>query len=191
MEQLASDLQNLINRLTGRIDELESATPQPIATPTPTRAPAATPAPTATATPTPAIAIEATPSPTPTSVAGTTGDPCVERLAGSRSVSGAWASGCLTANPPTEDAYYARFYTFTLSAASEVTITLSSADAAPYLYLLNGAGTGGAIQTESGAPNAATAAITRTLQPGAYTIEATTYYAKTLGDFTLELEITR
>ena len=191
MEQLAATLQDLINRLAGRIDALESSTPQPAATPAPTRTPvpAATPAPTATATPTPAIAIE--PSPTPTSVVVTPVDACTDRLAGNASVAGNWTSACLSANPPSDHDYYARFYTFTLSAATQATITLSSADAAPYLYLLNGAGTGGSINRENGAANASTAAITATLQPGSYTIEATTYYSETIGDFTLELELAR
>ena len=191
MEQLAAALQDLISRLTGRIDALESSTPQPAATPAPTRTPvpAATPAPTATATPTPAIAIE--PSPTPTSVVVTPVDACTDRLAGNASVNASWTSACLSANPPSDHDYYARFYTFTLDAASQATITLSSADAAPYLYLLNGAGTAGSINRENGAANASTAAITTTLQPGSYTIEATTYYSETTGDFTLELELAR
>ena len=114
---------------------------------------------------------------------------CIETLAGNASVSGSWAAGCLSANPPNDRDYYARFYTFTLDAASEVTITLSSNDAAPYLYLLDGAGTGGAINRQTGSASASAATITETLQPGDYTIDATTYYSETAGDFTLELEI--
>ena len=66
-----------------------------------------------------------------------------------------------------------------------------SAAAALYLYLLSGAGTAGSINRETGAANAATAAITASLQPDAYTIDATTYYAETAGDFTLDIEIAR
>ena len=161
-------------------------TPTPTATPASGASPVATPTPTAT----PAIVIEPTPTATPTSVVTATDDPCVERLSGSGSANGSWADGCLSANPPNDENYYARFYTFTLDAASDVTITLSSDDGAPYLYLLDGAGTGGSIERETGASNASAAAITQTLQPGDYTIEATTYYAETGGDFTLEFEAT-
>ena len=100
-------------------------------------------------------------------------------------------AACISANPPSDGDYYARFYTFTLDAASDVTITLSSAVAAPYLYLLDSAGTAGAINRETGAANASLATLTAALQPGAYTIEATTYYSETAGDFTLEIEVRR
>ena len=92
---------------------------------------------------------------------------------------------------PTTEPNYARFYTFTLYAASEVTITLSSADATPYLFLLEGEGTGGAVTRESGVANADSVTLTATLQPGAYTMEASTYNSGTAGDFTLEMEVTR
>ena len=166
----------------------------PIPTPTPTATPVQgeTPVPTPTPSATPAIVIETTPSPsptptaTPTSVVATTDNPCINRLTGSGSANAGWTSACVSANPPNAYDYYARFYTFTLDTASEVAITLSSEDAAPYLYLLNGATTAGSINRETGAANANTATITETLQPGAYTIDATTYHAQTPGDFTLE-----
>ena len=164
-------------------------TPTPTATPEPRETPVATP------TATPALVIEPTPTTptptaTPTSVVATTDDPCVNRLSGNGSATGAWAAGCLTANPPNAYDYYARFYTFTLDAASEVDITLSSDATAPYLYLLDGEGKTGAIKRETGAANAATATITETLQPGSYTIEATTFYAATAGAYTLEFAAT-
>ena len=149
-----------------------------------------TPTPTPGATETPVPTPSPTPSPTPTSVAGTSDDVCIEPLAGSASVSGSWTTACLGANSPTNQTYYARFYTFTLDAESEVTITLSSDHARPpYLYILDGAGTDGAVRLSKGAATASSAAITETLQPGDYTIEATTYHSETPGDFTLELEI--
>ena len=167
-------------------------TPTPTATPVSGETPVATPTPTAT----PAIVIETTPSPSPTptatpaSVVITTDNPCINRLTGNGSANASWTSACVSANPPNAYDYYARFYTFTLDAASEVTITLSSEDAAPYLYLLNGATTAGSINRETGAANASSATITETLQPGAYTIDATTYHAQTPGDFTLEFAAT-
>ena len=180
------DLKNQIAALATIVAQLEGGTGQGAATATPT--PTATPASAIEASPTPT----ATPSPTPTSVAGTSGDDaCVERLAGNGSVNGRWTPDCLTANSPDNRTYYARFYTFTLYAASEVTITLSSADATPYLFLLEGEGTGGDVKQENGVANANSVTITAALQPGAYTIEASTYRSETTGDFTLEMEVTR
>ena len=180
--------------------ETPVASPTPTATPaivietTPTATPVQGETPVATPTPsaTPAIVIEPTPTPTatPTSVVSATDDPCVESLSGSGSANGSWTSACLTANPPNAFDYYARFYTFTLDAASDVTITLSSDATAPYLYLLDGAGKTGAIKRETGAANTSAATITETLQPGTYTIEATTFYAETPGAFTLEFAAT-
>ena len=164
---------------------IPTAVPSPTPTDTPVIAPGVTPSPTPTSTSVAGI----TPSPTATSVAGTSGgNACITQLAGSASVRGSWSSACLSANPPSADYYYARFYTFTLDSAARVTITLSSATAAPYLYLLDGAGTDGAVKLSNG-DVALSVAITANLQPGAYTIEATTYYSQTPGDFTLELEI--
>ena len=136
----------------------------------------------------------ATPSATPVRVVvERTPAACVQGLAvvGSSSVSGSWGSGCVSANPPSNADYYARFYTFRLDAASEVTITLSSDDAAPYLYLLDGAGRGGAINQQKGAAGASSVAITASLGAGAYTIEATTWHSATVGSFTLEVEVGR
>ena len=212
---LVAAMSDLIATMAARIAELEAgsgpgeatATPTPTATSAPAETPVATPthtataiaasptptatsAPTATPTVTPTPTPTSTPSPTPTSVASATDYACIERLAGSGSAYGSWAAGCVTANPPpgAENDYYARFYIFTLDAAARVTITLSSAAAAPYLYLLNGAGTGGSINQETGS-GASSAAITATLQPGSYTIEATTWDDEATGAFTLTLNI--
>ena len=149
---------------------------------------------TATPTPTPVSVIEGTPSPTPTGVATTLGgDACVTELSGSGriSVSGRWTSDCLTANAPDNRTYYARFYTFRLLTTLDATITLASSDAAPYIYLLEGEGTGGEVKQHKGAADATSVTITESsLQPGDYTIEATTWRSETAGDFTLEIEVT-
>ena len=167
-----ADLKNQVAVLATKVAQIEGGSGASSATPTPT--------------PT------ATPSATPTSVAGASGgDGCVERLGGSGSVRGRWTAGCLTANSPDNRIYYARFYTFTLYAASEVTITLASADATPYVFLLEGEGTGGAVRREKGVADADSVTITAVLQAGAYTIEASTYSAESGGDFTLEMEVGR
>ena len=111
-----------------------------------------------------------------------------------------WTSGsCVSTHSPVNDnPYYARFYTFTLSTAAEVTIALATPDhtpgaflKVPYLYLLNGAGKNGSVIETNGASNTVVAKISRTLQPGAYTIEATTFDPRVVSDFTLDLTITR
>ena len=189
ISDLVAAMSDLIATMAARIAELEggdagAATATPTLTPTPPIVIEATP--TATAT--------ATPSPTPTRVAAVERPPaaCVQNLGdnftGSYSI-GWWAPGCVSANPPRNLTYYARFYTFTLRSAAQATITLSSDDAAPYLYLLNGEGRDGSIKNETGSATASAATISMSLQPGAYTIEATTYYSETVGDFTLELEM--
>ena len=185
-----ADLKEQVSSLATRVAAIEGASA--IAPPTPTHTPTATPIiiTGATPLPTPTSVAGATPSPTATRVAGTSGgNACVTRLAGGASVSGSWSDACLSANsPPNDETYYSRFYTFTLDAAARVTITLSSATAAPYLYLLDGAGTDGAVRLSNG-DVATSVAITANLPPGAYTIEASTWYSETYGDFTLELEI--
>ena len=178
---LVAEIVRLVAALVARVAEIEGGD---------TGAATATPTHTPTATPVVAIEPTATLSPTPTSVAGAGGeDACVTALVGSGSVRGSWSGACLSANSPHTQTYYARFYTFTLDASSEVTTTLSSDDVAPYLYLLDGAGTGGAVKLHKGVAGASSVTITASLGAGAYTIEATTWGYETVGDFTLELEI--
>ena len=190
LEQLLATLQTLIQSLQGviaaqdsriaeqddkitaqdgRIAALESHIAAGALTPTPTPSPTATPSPTPTATP----------EPTPASNA------CIQAIQPG-SVSGSWTSACLTANPTHGNTYYARFYTFTLDAAADVTIALTS-DKPPYLYMLAGAGTSGDVLHQAGGDGQTSVAITDTLQAGSYTIEATTWQPKTIGDFTLTL----
>ena len=190
LEQLLATLQTLIQSLQGviaaqdsriaaqddkiaaqdgRIAALESQIAT-AATITPTPPPTATPSPTPTATPEPTAAAASA---------------CVQTI-GAGSVSGSWTSACLTANPTHGNTYYARFYTFTLDAAANVTIALTS-DKPPYLYLLAGAGASGDVLRQAGGNNQTSVAITATLQAGSYTIEASTWQPKTIGDFTLTL----
>ena len=190
LEQLLATLQTLIQSLQGviaaqdsritaqddkiaaqdgRIAALESQLAA-AATITPTPSPTATPSPTPTATPEPTAAAASA---------------CVQAI-GPGAVSGRWTSACLTANPTHGNTYYARFYTFTLDAAADVTIALTS-DKPPYLYLLAGAGTAGEVLRQAGGNDQTSVAITDALQAGSYTIEASTWQPKTLGDFTLTL----
>ncbi len=176
LQQLMQNLQLLIQALTNRVTVLEqSGGAAPVATPTAT--------PTATPSPTPTRVSQ--PRPAPTAVSG---DTCIQPIQPG-TTNGAWTTACVTANAPDNNTYYAKFYTFTLATRSNVSITLSAANST-YLYLLSGAGTGGNIAHQAGATPSPTNTLTATLQPGSYTIEATTYNPNVTGDFTLQLAIT-
>ena len=111
-------------------------------------------------------------------------DPCLDSLSGDGEVSGTWSSGC---ESQVSDRGYARYYSFTLSEGSDVTISLESSTD-PYLYLRSGtAKSGGAAhENDDVAPGTDTnSEIEATLGAGTYTIEATTYSAGDTGSFTL------
>ena len=112
-------------------------------------------------------------------------DDC-EQTVGAGTHSGTWGPGCDSAN---RSGNYARFYTFTTSTSSEVTIILESTAADTYLNLLSGSGTRGSViasndDAESGNTNSQ---IAETLAAGTYTVEATTFDAGETGDFTLTI----
>ena len=115
---------------------------------------------------------------------------CVIALAGNGDVSGSWTSACTSSNRTAKGVHYARYYTFTLTQQSSVTITLTSTTD-PYLFVLSGSGTNGSKLYEnddidSTAPNY-NSRISETLAAGSYTIEATTYAAEATGNFTLTI----
>ena len=125
-----------------------------------------------------------TPTPTPTPGPMPTDDPCRETLPGDETVTGEWASDCESAVGARG---YARYYTFTLSEESEVTITLES-DTDPYLYLRAGEAKSGDFLHENDDIVLVTntnSRIEETLMAGTYTIEATTYGFGEMGSFTL------
>ena len=98
---------------------------------------------------------------------------------------GAWADDCDSEALPGS---YARYYSFTLAQAGQVEINLtSSADA--YLVLRQGEARDGTIEDSNdnvGSRNF-NSSINRMLAAGTYTVEATTYFAKQTGDFTLSV----
>ncbi len=115
------------------------------------------------------------------------GDPCAEALSGDGAVTGAWAAGC---ESEVAERGYARYYSFTLAAESEVTVTLKSTGATTadtYLYLRRGEERSGTPLYENDDHQGSTAMsqIQAALQPGGYTIEATTYTPGQTGGFTL------
>lgn len=103
-------------------------------------------------------------------------------------ISGTWAGDCQS---EVSSRGYARYYTFNLSAETEVTINLTSS-VDTYLYLRSGSATSGIAlhqndDIESGNTNSR---IVATLSAGTWTIEATTYSEDTTGDFTLTINTT-
>ena len=111
-------------------------------------------------------------------------DPCLATLSVDGAVSGAWSSSC---ESTTLAGRYARYYSFTLTEGSDVTITLESSTD-PYLYLREGAAKSGTAAHENDDIVVGTdtdSRIQATLVDGIYTIEATTYSAGETGSFTL------
>ena len=109
-------------------------------------------------------------------------------------ISGTWNIDCVSDRTPSDpDAplgvRHARFYTFTLDAPSDVTVTLAS-ESNPYLYLLAGEGRDGAALHSNNniSANDFNARIEAALPPGNYTIEATTYAVGIGGNFILTFD---
>ena len=103
-------------------------------------------------------------------------------------VTGIWNTDCtsVVSAPSGSGDRYARFYTFTLDAESDVTIDLSS-DEDTFLYLRTGTSTDGSPihENDDRATGDYDSRIAESLGAGTYTIEATTYAAGTTGSFTL------
>ena len=117
---------------------------------------------------------------------------CVESLPSDMTVSDTWNTDC-TSNidaPSGSGDRYARFFTFTLDAESDVTIDLSS-DKDTYLYLRSGASTDGTVTHENDdrATDNYDSMIEERLDSGTYTVEATTYAAGVTGSFTLAVTV--
>lgn len=191
LETLVTTLQSLISTLQGKITTLDSR----VAT-LETTASVPTPIPTATFTPTPTtVPGVPTPVPTPIPTATPVADACVTPIAGDGVSTASWISTCQSTNRPLDPAadggtYYARYYTFELSAASSVSITLESSEDT-FLYLLNEKGKTGSVahfNDDIDYPNNSNSRIEETLQAGSYTIEAATYHSGVVSSsFTLTL----
>lgn len=116
------------------------------------------------------------------------GDPCLESIAGDTTVQATMNAACPSTN---KAGSYARYYTFTLDARADVTITLSSKQDT-YLFLLQGAGRDGRLVSSNDdivLGNNRNSRIQATLDAGDYTIEATTYERAVTGDFTLTVRV--
>ena len=192
LEALVAALKAMIAALDGRMAALEASSS------------ASTPTATRTATPT-SVANVAAPTPTATFVAGIaptatpTPDACIRRIAGIGWITGSWSSACTSARKPIDanapaGTRYARFYTFTLDAPADVTVTLTSRDVSnTYLYLLSGVGRDGVALHENDDVDAENgdygSRIAARLPAGSYTIEATAYNLNTAGNFTLTVDM--
>ena len=191
LQSLISTLQNKLTALDSRVAALETnasvPTPIPTATlaPTPTTVPGApTPIPTPVPTATPVLAA------TPIT------DACVTPITGNGVITASWISTCQSTNRPIDPdrpddgTYYARYYTFDLSAPSSVSITLESGEDT-FLYLLHGKGETGSVahfNDDIDYPVNSNSRIEQTLEAGSYTIEATTYDSGVVdSNFTLTL----
>ena len=124
----------------------------------------------------------------------------MDAISGDRTINGNWASDCSSSHPE-RDGHYARFYSFSLDAPAEITITLES-PTDPYLYLRLGEGRDGTVLCEnddytlqvtgtqcaritSSLEADTDSGIVANLSAGAYTLEATTYSAGATGNYTL------
>ena len=136
-----------------------------------------------------APAPEPTPDPEPTPEPA---DTCIQSIGADGAITGSWDDTCLSEKdaPGGAGARYARFYTFTLTEATDIVINLSS-DEDTYLYLLNGHGKSGdtlhSNDDIAGGGVNLNSRLSVTLQAGDYTIEATTYSPETSGAFTLTI----
>ena len=115
-------------------------------------------------------------------------DMCIEPLGalmGPVTRMGTWASDCMS---EAKSGSYAEYYTFTLDSGTQVEINLTSGVDA-YLALRQGAGRDGTMvgSNDNVGSRNFNSAINMMLAAGDYTVEATTYFAKQTGDFTLSV----
>ena len=125
---------------------------------------------------------------TPTEPGPGPNDGCIQTVSSDGTLDGQWSSGC---DSETRSGSHARYYTFTLDASSEVTVTLESGSANTYLYLRQGDAISGTALHENDDHQGSTSVsqIQETLAAGTYTVEATTYSAGETGTFSLNLAL--
>ena len=118
-----------------------------------------------------------------------TGPPCLESLSALPSAgkitSGTWTNECSSTR---RTGKYARFYSFTLSQSTTVTVTSESTEET-YLYLLTGGAKTSPILTSDDDISSTNrnSLVTQTLAAGTYTAEVTTYYTGRTGNFIVRL----
>ena len=116
------------------------------------------------------------------------GSDCVRLLAQEGPNFGGWAEGCQSRVPGRG---YAQFFNLVVLSAVEVTLTLKSDNADPYLYLREGfALEGPALHANNDiSTGSANSQIRAYLESGTYSVETTTYSPGQTGSFTLEVEV--
>ena len=131
-------------------------------------------------------------------------DPCIKSLEETGThFTGYWYStDCQSQNRTDDGTYYARFYSFSIDEAKEITITVTS-EIDTYLYLLEGESIGGAVLHENddhamlltpkpcaevSGLDTTDSCITASLEAGDYTIEVTTYRSMDVGEFDINVE---
>ena len=126
-----------------------------------------------------------------TAAANTAQASCTERLTEDSTISGTWNADCtsVSLSPHDQGVRYARFYTFRLNYSSDVRIYLTSEEDT-HLNVLSGHGADGEVLFSSDdiSDTDSNSRLHRRLMGGDYTIEATTYYSESVGDFTLEVD---
>jgi hypothetical protein len=110
---------------------------------------------------------------------------CLTTISPNTSIPGNWAQGCLSTQ---RQGRFARLYSFSLTARSTVTINLRSSQSIDtYLYLLRGTGnTGAVVASDDDGGGNLQSRITTTLDPGSYSIEATTFASGITGPFGID-----
>ena len=120
-----------------------------------------------------------------------TTDPCTNDLGdilGIVTRRGSWDGSCPSVH---RSGSFARYYTFTLRQRDEITIDLTSPTVDTFLYLLRGAGQRGTVVDSNDDAVGTNSRITWMLEPGTYTVEATTFDSGATGPFTLEVRAGR
>jgi len=111
---------------------------------------------------------------------------CSSYLEHNTNVPGTWTADCPSTHRTNS---YAKYYTFTLSTAQNVTIDLTS-DKDAYLYLMSGTDKYGTpIASDNNSGSGTNSRIIRSLSAGSYTIEATTNLIATTGSFTVSVTV--
>ncbi len=118
-------------------------------------------------------------------------DPCVEvlgNLLGTVTRAGSLSLDC-TSTGARGTMWYSRYYTFSLERLSETRVDMTSPDIDTYLYVRDGAGSGGAWVAFNKTCDADDrhSCIDVRLQPGTYTVEASTFRSGVAGAFSLTL----
>lgn len=113
-------------------------------------------------------------------------DTCFETIQFNQTVAATWGSDCLSVN---RSGSYARFFSFNVDHTLPFSLGLFSELEDGYVYLLRGEGKDGKILLENDDFNEdmQRSFLESTLEPGVYTVEATTFFPDSTGNFSLTL----